>query len=762
MKFKDSNIWIKTIHQCFMLLLKSRHNELKDICGSILNELVEISDSEFGFIAELMYDKKGNPFFRYRAVQGKKSFNQNNDYYTKYFLNNDETDLYDMNTLLGLPYTTNKVVISNDVENDPRCNGELKLSKSDLLIHKFYGIPIKENDNIIGIMCLANTNNNYEESHTFYLEPFTYLISYIMMEWRRRKAIDGSRNRFLLHMSHEIKTPLNGIIGMTQHLLDTELTTEQLDIIDYISQCNLRLLTIINDVGDFYKITMGHIELNMEPVNINEIINEIYELYKNDIEQKQLIFKYKINENIKGDIITDRKRLLQVIMNLVSNAVKYTHSGSIQVNIDIDKNKTRALKELNEKKYDKTMLKFIIKDTGIGIDRDRLDVIFHDFQNMDNGLVIDPNTGRGLGLSISRLLIKTFNGKIKIDSKLGEGTIVTFWIETKISNNITLIKDYVKNKIKGTYAFILTDNQSDRVTLSSLLISIGMIPIIPNNEIEARMYIDNVQLNFMVAVVSEKYINNQLILDIQTKYNDIIMIGVVSQKKSSLVTNYVPLKFTELDILIPLHDYYKKQIDFESINQETRNIGVVDTTKTINTFIEDDTKIKDLTNKIVDSNETNNSLNKVDKLHQKSSILHNSLSNNYLKDNDQIKILIAEDEVTNQKVIKTALYKLGFSNIDIASDGQIMCKRVVSKDYDLILIDIKMPIMDGYTASANVISFLEKEKRPIPIMIAVTALEDMYMKERCAEVGIHYVLKKPFSFVDLQKIMKIVKEKKGK
>jgi len=749
----NSNNWITSMNKCLKTLVDNSNEDIKVVCNIVMEELLNVTRSQIGFVAELKYNDKGSPFFRYKAVCCKAILTVFEDYLKKHFLNNDNLDFFNMDTLYGLIYQTNKVIISNDVVNDKRRGGVCKLPEGHPFLSRFMGIPIKSNNKLIGMIGLANAPQDYKEEDIVYIEPFANIYSFIITSWRRRGAINSSRNRFLLHMSHEIKTPLNGIIGMTQHLLDTELTTEQLDIIDCISQCNLKLLTIINDIGDFYKISMGNIDLIMKPVKLNEVLDNVYGLYKTDIEQKNLTFSYLIDPYIKGDIITDKKRLTQILLNLLSNAIKYTQKGEIYIKINIDLEKSKTLVEQN-KKYDKSIVNFEISDTGVGMSHDRLDVIFHDFENLDNGLIVDTNNGRGLGLSICRLLVKAFSGDIYIISTVGEGTTINFYIETELSDNIDVIKEYVKNKVNGYYGLVLSENNEDRITLSSILISIGMIPIIPNNEIEARMYVEKTDLQFRLMVVSKKYILDQIIMDIQKKYDDMVIIGISNNKISPIIDTYINIAFTEADVIKPLYELYKSKIfDFSDINQSSNIYKSTISSETITKFTAN-----------ISNKKTNNidGTMDIDNLYKNSSYLYNSLSQDYLKDNNTITILIAEDEIANQKVIKTVLLKLGFVYIDVVSDGQLMCQAANQKDYDVILIDIRMPIMDGYTATAEVIKNMKTQNRPIPIMIAVTALEDMFMKEKCTEVGIHYVLKKPFSFKDLSKIMKIVKNKKYK
>ena len=699
------------------------HDNLKDVCQIVVKNMMECLDSTSGFVAELKYSNTGSPFFRYRGVQAKEIIETFNSYYQKNFVEKDTLDFYNMDTLYGLVYQTKEVVISNDVYNDPRRGGHVKLPPNHPPIHRFLGIPLKHNEQLIGIIGLANSPRDYTLEDVKQCESFINLFIFIIIECRRRNAINNSRNRFLLHMSHEIKTPLNGIIGMTQHILDTELSIEQLDILECISQCNLRMLTIVNDIGDFYKISMGHIELEQKSYNLNEIIKEVYELYRSDVQQKNINFQIDISTEIDGDIITDKKRLMQILFNIISNSIKYTHRGSISIKVFI-----------KDSTPDNCHLQFEITDTGIGITAEKLELIFHDFNNIDNGLVVNPDTGRGLGLSICRLLVKTFKGHIEIDSQVGLGTKVIFTIETKLNNNIDYFLGYLKTHLGKSYALGLINNDEDRIRLSNMLLSLKMIPIISNTEIEARMYVETMNLNFKVLIVSKEHTLDDIIMDAKTKINDIIIVSISHEKVSPIIDFYTGFDFQENMIIEYLYNNIRKSRD------ELENLELNQLPKQILS------EQKDVMNN----------------LYKSSSHLHKSLSDADLKNNNKIKILVAEDEITNQKVIEKVLIKLGYTNIKFVMDGQLMVDAVSKEDYHIIFIDIRMPVMDGYTATRHVVSNLLLEGRNIPMLIAVTALEDIYMQQHCTEAGIHYVLKKPYNFEDINKIMKLVKKKEEK
>lgn len=716
------------------------NDNIKDVSNIVMGELLKIMGAEIGFMAELKYSKDGSPFFRYRAIAGEKILSKFKDYYNKHFVEQDNLDFYNMDTLYGLVYQTKEPVISNDVINDHRRGGIPKIPKDHPTIYKFMGIPIIYKDGLIGMIGIANKSTDFTSADLELVTPFISIFIFIILEWKKKELVNSSRNRFLLHMSHEIKTPLNGIIGMTQHLLDTDLSKEQLDIVKSISTCNVRLVTIINDIGDFYKMSMGQIVLDKKPYQISNIIKAVHDLYAIDIQLKKLSFTIEIDPDLDTNIITDKKRLTQILNNLLSNSVKYTHEGGIIIKVKLDKTYK------DENNPDVVRIIFTISDTGIGIDEIKLKLIFMDFQNLDNGLLVDVNTGRGLGLSICRLLTNIFGGNISIKSQVDKGTDVTFSILSKLTDSNEIIFQFLQEKLGASYGIILCKNSQDRHKLSTLIIRLNMIPIISNTAEEARVYVDQMNLKVSLFIIDKEHNNNTLIVDLNKKFENVIIISLSSATPIPLIDIYTGVNFdVEIIIREMYHILKKRLVSFSDIDQHPENFGI-DETKTYQ-------------KKGLKEYPDDNALDQMDKLYQKSSYLHQSLSSEYLDGNTQVKILVAEDEITNQKVIKTALIKMGFSNIKIVSDGALMVEAIQAKDYDVVFIDIRMPIMDGYTATQKSVRFLEDNNRRIPILIAVTALEDLYMETHCKEAGIQYVLKKPYTFKDLSKIMKIVKSK---
>lgn len=720
---------LSSINQCLTII---RDNEdIKIIIHFILTEILEICGSKMGFVNLLKYNQHGSPFFRNISFIGKE-MDKFINFYQKHINNTEYIDFYNMDTLYGLVYTTGELVISNDVCNDKRRGGKCKLPPNHPALKNFMGVPIKRNDNIIGMIGLANFDGEYNSQYLEIIESYIVLIGFVIVNWNQQQKINYSRNRFLLHMSHEIKTPLNGIIGMTQHLLDTMLNDEQMDILLCISKCNFRLFSLINDIGDFYKLTMGEIDLNPETINIDTIIDNVFKLYEADIEEKKLEFEINIPSEFP-QIITDSKRLTQVLINIISNAVKFTIYGKISLDVNLYDINNDDSDNDNIFNRDIKIIEINVCDTGIGMDSHKLDGIFKEFYNLDNGFEISSETGRGLGLSISKLIMDVFGGNIVINSEKNVGTKVTISFPVEINKQN---KDIIKNLLPlftNTYSILFVDNIDTRIKLSTVVSKLNSIPLFVNSVEEIKPYIDNNNINIIIMFVSENFSNTNIVHDIKQIKENIMVIIISNNKPTELFDDTIDNDFRFDDLINKIHNYYQK-----------RNFGKLKLNESLN--FKNKNKYKSL-------------INNVNYLSTKISNPTKSLKKKYMVTNNKTRILIVEDEIANQKVLYTLLLKLGYSQIKIASNGQTMVDFMKKEEYDIVFIDIKMPIKDGYTATIEIVKHYTLNNINMPLLIAVTALEDFDLEKKCQNIGINYILKKPYAFSDIEKIMNRVSKK---